>query len=194
MSILSPELHAPSRSEPILAVDPKRLETIQTPYQDFNRLSRASGDFGDPAPSGEASIPLLLFFQSAKMAGLGAYARLQPTHGAVLRIDRRGALRHVFPLLLYFSASARRAAAVEGNLLHGYDARTHGAFSDARGAKGGGAAQRRRDHRLLHAGDAQSPSGYFWRSRCFRICGSSAFCAIRLSALFRTGGGIRSVS
>jgi hypothetical protein len=43
MSILSPELHTSSRPEPLLTVDPKRLETIQTPYQDFNRLSRASG-------------------------------------------------------------------------------------------------------------------------------------------------------
>ncbi len=43
MSILSPELHMPPKSERVLAVDPKRLETIQTPYQDFNRISRASG-------------------------------------------------------------------------------------------------------------------------------------------------------
>jgi len=43
MSVLSPELHPHSGLEPLLSVDPKRLETIQAPYQDFNRLSRASG-------------------------------------------------------------------------------------------------------------------------------------------------------
>ncbi|MFA6207020.1 MAG: sulfotransferase [Methylocystis sp.] len=87
MSILSPELHAPSRLEPLLAVDPKRLETIQTPYQDFNRLSRASGILESLPLRAKRQFRSYYFFNPPKWRvwarTLGSSQRMEPSFASI---------------------------------------------------------------------------------------------------------------
>ncbi|PPD20682.1 MAG: hypothetical protein CTY30_04195, partial [Methylocystis sp.] len=87
MSMLSPELHAPFRSEPILAVDPKRLETIQAPYQDFNRLSRASGALENLPLRAKRQFRSYYFFNPPKWRvwarSLGSSERMAPSFASI---------------------------------------------------------------------------------------------------------------
>ncbi|KAF0132609.1 MAG: TPR domain-containing protein [Methylocystaceae bacterium] len=87
MSILSSELDAPSRSEPILAVDPKRLETIQAPYQDFNRLSRASGALETLPLRAKRQFRSYYFFNPPKWRvwarALGSRERMAPSFASI---------------------------------------------------------------------------------------------------------------